>query len=212
MTKAILFIHDLNIPYDSYQKFIEDMNYIHKIHTHYFVLVGHKNDETKKITYKDWLKQAETELVQLLYAYNDVSIIGHGIGALIGSDLSHKYSMVQKLILVGPIIKMPKNITKQILKIPLSMTKTAYKMIKEKKDVIRKIKCPVLLIQGEQDEFVKLETIYQIFDTIKSPKSMVMVKKGKHQLFKEERVQIEACITTFLNKKRYKKKYDYQEL
>ena len=201
-----------------YKDFIEDINRIYKIDVHYFSLKGHGKKRVGKVRYKDWLKQSETFLADLCLSYDEIFIIGHGIGAIIGCYLSSKYNMVRKLVLLAPIFitsftSKKKKFIKMIQKAPLYTIHEVYKMLEEKRYTLEQISCPILLIHGQKDSFASVADSYVVIDTVESPKYFMIIKDGDHQLLKSnQRNQIEEYMVNFFNKKRYKKKYNYKEL
>ncbi len=218
MKRAILLICDLGCSYTDYKEFIEDINHIYKIDVHYFSLNDHEKKGIRKIRYKDWLKQSETFLVNLCLSYDEIFIIGHGVGAIIGCYLSSKYNMVRKLVLLSPLFitsftTRKKSVIKMIQKANLCTMCEVYKMIKEKKYVLTQIRCPLLLIHGQKDLFACVSDSFVVLDTVESPKYFIIIKDGDHQLLKsKEKNKIEEYMVDFFNKKRYKKRYNYKEL
>lgn len=232
MKKAILFLHGFNGSYDEYRDFIEDMNHNYKIDTHYFNLPGHGEERMGKVMRVEWMKRAEEEYLKLSTLYDEVYVIGHSMGGILGTYLVTKYPEIKKLILIAPafeIFNFKQNMKdmkessltkgtmesffKKLVTTSPYTFKELLKLVKDLRPLVPKIQCPVLLIHGESDEVVSIDASYRALDDIKSPKYFMIVKEGKHKLLDgPQRKEIEEEINIFLKKKNYRKKYDYKEI
>lgn len=234
MKKAILFIHGFNGSYEEYKNFIEAMNHTYKIDTHYFNLPGHGEDKLGKVERVEWLKMVEEEYLKLSTLYGEVYVVGHSMGGILGTYLVSKYPEIKKLVLVSPAFEMfnfkqnmkdikengvtkekgtMESFFKKLVSTSPYTFKELLKLVKELRPLVSKIPCPVLLIHGDEDEVVSIDASYRALDDIESPKSFMVVKKGKHKLLDgPKREEIEKEIYQFLHKKKYHKKYDYKEI
>ena len=133
--------------------------------------------------------------------YEKCSIIGHSFGGKIGLIYASKYN-TEKLILFGSPYK--KEITEITFKV--KMLKAMKKIIPSKKliahvnnditEEVKKIKCPTLIIWGENDTTVDKSNAYELEKLIKD--AGVIILPGTHYAYLENINQVNKIIENFL--------------
>jgi fermentation-respiration switch protein FrsA (DUF1100 family) len=58
------------------------------------------------------------------------------------------------------------------------------------RDQAAQIKCPILIIAGEDDELSPIENTYDLYDRIQTPKKLVVYEGGKHNMGPATSVQL----------------------
>lgn len=191
-------------------------------------LPGHgSRDGLKKVTYKHWLYAAEVATQELLNRCDKVYVIGFSMGGMIASYVASKYP-VQKLILLsasayylnpkqiiqemkGWIIEglrgelendtLYKLYRKKIINTPINATIEFAKTVYKTRPILKKVKVPTLIIQGECDGLVppkkSAEYIYKNINT--KDKQLYYFKNSKHYIWLgEERDELLKIIDYFL--------------
>jgi len=208
--KAILIIHgfaggtydeeelanylELNKYYDVYQ----------------FTLPGH-NRNLSKVKYQEWISASEKEVEWLIgKGYNNIYLIGHSMGGVIATYIASKYKEIKKLVLAAPafqylsVVKENLNITKSLqitpkviktyggdeivarfLKLNPGSIREFMSLVKHYYDYPRDVYCPVLIIQGKNDNLVPLSSSEYVYNTVKSKtKKLIYVKDLTHDVFR----------------------------
>ena len=75
-------------------------------------------------------------------------------------------------------------------------------LVKHYYDYPKKVLCPILIIQGENDDLVPTTSAKYVYDTVNSKvKKLVFVKSATHDIFKSKnRLEIYNLIEDFLKK------------
>ena len=213
--RAVLFIHGLSAKTEDNKYFLEAMKKYKNIDIYSFILPGHENDKITKCKRKEWLNKSEQELKKILKNYSKVTIVAHSMGTIIAVNLASKYKEVEKLVLIAPAFqfgsfKQNKKDLKNILKgnidknvgtgfegsfkkfieIPKSVMIEYYKMSTENRDNIPKIKCPTLVMHGEIDSVIPIESSKYVYNNLKCIKDLVIIKNVRHQVFKSNKKDI----------------------
>ena len=222
--KAILFIHGLSAKVEDNRYFLDEMKKYKNIDIYSFILPGHENDKVTKCKRKEWLNKSEYELKNLLKKYSKVTIVAHSMGTIIAINLASKYKEVDKLVLIAPAFqfgsfKQNKEDLKNILKgnidenigtgfegsfrkfieIPKSVMVEYYKMSTENRNNISKIKCPTLVMHGDIDNVIAIDSSKYVYDNLKCQKDLVIMKNVRHQVFKSiKKEQITKYIYNFI--------------
>ena len=213
--KAVLFIHGLSAKKEDNEYFIKRMKDYRNIKLFTFTLPGHENDMVTKVTNKEWLDKSEEELKKILTKYKKVTIVAHSMGTIIAINLASKYKEVEKLVLISSAFKFGsfkqntkdlKNILtkkvdndigngfegafKKFVEIPKSVMIEYRRLADKNKENISKIKCPVLLLHGDMDNVVSLESSKYLYDNLNCEKELVIIKNVRHQIFKSNKKEI----------------------
>lgn len=178
-----------------------------------FTLPGH-NKNLSKVGYEEWIMYSEEKLKWLIYnGYKNIYIIGHSLGGVISTYLATKYKEVKKLILAAPAfqyldmlgedtsvknsIKLAPTIFRtygggelfsRFLKLNISTTKEFTELIKKYYECPKKIKCPLLIIQGKNDNVVPISSSMYVYDNAQSKiKKLVFVGEVTHDVFRSKK-------------------------
>ena len=212
--KAILLIHGFAGGNYDYNSLGNDLELYSSFDVFTFTLPGHERMIIDKVTREDWIKKAEDEIEKIINAnYKEVYVIGHSMGGVIASHLASKYKEVKKLVLAAPafhylafkgdkidviesIKKLPnlfknyapEEVLSRIFKIPAPTIKEFMKLVEEHTKDIKDITCPTLILHGEKDDIVPVDSVQYVYDNIKS-KSVTLIELHSltHDLFVNDR-------------------------
>ena len=212
--KAILLIHGFAGGNYDYNSLGNDLELYNSFDVFTFTLPGHERMIIDKVTREDWIKKAEDEIEKIINAnYKEVYVIGHSMGGVIASHLASKYKEVKKLVLAAPafhylafkgdkvdviesIKKLPnlfknyapEEVLSRIFKIPAPTIKEFMKLVEEHTKDIKDITCPTLILHGEKDDIVPVDSVQYVYDNIKS-KSVTLIELHSltHDLFMNDR-------------------------
>lgn len=213
--KAVLFIHGLSAKKEDNEYFINEMKKYNNIEIFTYILPGHEDDKVTKSTRKEWLNKSEEELKKILKKYSKVTLVAHSMGTIIAVNLATKYKEIEKLVLISSAFRFGnfkqnkedlKNIIKgninedvgtgfegslkKLIEIPKSVMIEYYKMSNENKDNISKIKCPTLVMHGNIDSVIPIESSKYVYDNLRCIKDFVIIKNVRHQVFKSNKRDI----------------------
>lgn len=173
-----------------------------------FTLPGHEKKSFKTVKYTEWISASEKMLNTLVdYGYKDIYVIGHSMGGVIASYLASKYSCIKKVVLAAPafsymtttnktvdkikggIEALKKNDTDEVLtrflKLPVTSINEFMLLVKKYKDTYLKIKVPVLMIQGDKDTIVPMQSTVNVYNDLNViNKKLVIIKGGTHDIFR----------------------------
>lgn len=226
--KAILIIHGIaGGTYD--QEFLAHrLELIRNFDVYTFTLAGHDGLFKSNMKEEEWIKSAE-DMVKFLIenGYRNIYVVGHSMGGVIASRLATKYKEIKKIVLVSAAfrylafkngdfdliksIKKTKDIVQdyssdevltRLLKLPLATLHEFANLVKNNQEVLKDIKIPTLIIQGNCDNLVPLETGEFIYNSIPTQDKEILVYNGvNHDVFrgvKKEEITYE--IIKFLKK------------
>lgn len=222
--KAVLIIHGFaGGTYDE-EKLANFLERHAKLDVYSFTLPGHEKRTFKTVKYQEWIKESEDMLNRLMnYGYKDIYLIGHSMGGVIATYLASKYKRVKKLVLAAPafnylvandesnaIEKMKKGmdaiknndkdeILTRFLKLPLTSINEFVKLVKKYKKSYLEVKIPVLIVQGDMDTLVPLESSLNIYEELLSKKKKIVILKNiTHDIFREDSEKAFVEIEKFL--------------
>lgn len=223
--KAVLFIHGLSAKHEDNKYFISYMKNKKNIDFYTFILPGHEQEKMTKVNYKEWLKKSEEELNKILKKYSTITVVAHSMGAIIAVNLAYHYQQINKLVLLAPAfifgnIKQNKEDIKKIINRTVdedlgtgfegSLTKFKnvpfYNMIEyrkmalKSKKYIKFIKCKTLILQGDKDNLVSIDSAKYVYDNLNTKKEFVIINNVRHQIFKSnKKEQISKYIYQYIN-------------
>lgn len=231
--KAILLIHGFaggNYDYNSLANDLQ-LNMDYDVYT--FTLPGHDKTIINHVKENDWIKSSEKQIEILIErGYKNIYVIGHSMGGVIASHLASKYPEVKKLILASPafryftfkndkldIIKSVKqtpslfkdynveDVLSRILKIPFNTTLEFMKLVKDYSKDIKKVSCPTLILWGNKDKIVPLDSALYVYNNINTDKvNLYEIENITHDTFRNDRYnEIYDIIYKFLRSKKIKK-------
>lgn len=190
-----------------------------------FTLPGHEKN-LSKVERQEWITSSEEQIEWLIRnGYKKIYLIGHSMGGVIATYLASKYKEVKKLVLAAPafqylnVIKDDLNVSKslkiapkiikdygsdevvgRLLKFNLGVVKEFMIFIKEYYDYPKYVTCPILIIQGKNDNLVPKESSEYVFNKVKSKKKKIICLDGvTHDVFRtEKKEEIFKLVETFL--------------
>lgn len=214
--KAILLIHGFAGGSYDYNSLNNDLELYNNFDVFTFTLPGHEKMIIDKVTRKDWIKKAEDELEKIINAgYGEVYIIGHSMGGVIASYLASKYKQVKKLVLAAPAFHYlsfkgnkvdviesikrlpnlfknydPEEVLSRLFKIPVPTIKEFMKLVEEHTGDVKKITCPTLILHGDNDDIVPIDSVLYVYNNIQS-KSVTLIELHTltHDLFMNDRYE-----------------------
>lgn len=225
--KAILIVHGFVGSTKDQEPLFYELNHLMKFDVYNFLLPGH--DEVKyDVKYTDWLDCAKEKMDKLIsYGYKDIYVIGHSMGGVIASYLASVYpDYVKKLVLLAPAFDYLSTDKNKVMKVINSggkvlkdydlkaiiartfkatprMLKEFIKLVDVNKDVIYKVDTNLLLMHGNDDAIVPIESSKDIFNklTIKN-KTFYELDKVNHDIFNSSKTSlINKTIKEYLLKK-----------
>lgn len=190
------------------------------------LLPGHgtRPEDLNKVSYMDWVNSAIGAYNELLEKeFRSIYVIGHSMGALLALRLGELFgnisgivSTAAPIILKGiglkvlPLVKKFVKFVKKKGKIseyaydvwPINGISELIKLIKIVKKDLKSIISPTLIIQGEKDELVDLESAQYIYDNISSKhKQLIIIENAGHRLLQEgDLAEIYQIIADFIIK------------
>lgn len=154
--------------------------------------------------YHKWVERAKNEVAKAINENKEVYLVGFSMGGVIASHLASMYK-VKKLILISPAfhhfslenytniaIQTGKNLFTKEKKpsIPKKFYNSFMSCVKEYKNDITKVTCPVLIIQGDDDEIIPIRSSEWAYEQIPhSNKKCVFLHEGKHRILDDHKVK-----------------------
>lgn len=191
-----------------------------------FTLPGHERN-LSKVKYREWVDKSEEYIKRLIKNnYSDIYLLGHSMGGVIATYLASKYHQVKKLVLAAPAynylgtvddnvdlkktIVSSSNIIKtygkdeiisRFLKMNSAMIFEFMDLVKKYYDYPCEITCPVLILQGNNDDVAKPSSSRYVYDTVKSKKKTLIFLDGvTHDLFRSKKdALVFKIVDKFLN-------------
>lgn len=216
-TPVILTIHGFGV---RREKEMDDFIEYAKLHLYEVKTFNLFELDEEDHDYKKWVERAENALLEEIKNNRKVYLLGFSMGGVIASYLASKYS-VEKLVLIAPafihfnlenytniVINKGKKLFSGNDEIKPSMPKNFYgefmDCVKEHKNDIKHVTCPVLIIQGDEDEIIPVRSSSWGYDQIEhEQKQLIFLHKGKHRILSDEKVKEVAflLIDDFLHDK-----------
>lgn len=224
--KAILLVHGFAGGLYDYGTLANDLQLYLDFDVYTFTLPGHDKMVISKVKKEDWIKAAETQVETLIKrGYKKIYIIGHSMGGVIACHLAKKYPQVKKLILAAPafryfIFKKDKfdliaslkqapelikdytleGVLSRVFKVPINTALEFTKLVKEHYNDPKDITCPTLIIYGNNDKIVPIESPKYVHNNIKSTVNYFFTMDNvTHDIFTSpRREEITNMVTKFL--------------
>lgn len=226
--KAILLVHGFAGGTYDLEYIQNNLSLNKRFDVYSYTLPGHERI-LSKVKYTEWIKRSE-EMVEFLISngYREIYVIGHSMGGVITSYLASKYKQIKKIVLAAPafhylsVVKDDINfkdsvkastkviktytsddIIDRMLKLNVGATREFMKLVSECYDVPSNIDCPVLLLQGDNDNLVPITSSEYVYNTVKSKnKKMVILNEVTHDVFNNDRKEeIYNIVDNFLKHK-----------
>ena len=192
-----------------------------------FTLPGHKKN-LSKVKFEEWIKSSENMLNWLIdNGYHKIYLIGHSMGGVIATYLASKYKEVKKIVLAAPafhylnnegnhtgVIEPLKSVPKVIktyggdevisrmLKLNVSAIKEFKTLVENYYDYPKYVTCPLLILQGNNDNVVPLTSSKYVYDSVISKKKeIIYLDNTTHDLFcGENKKDIFNVVENFLKR------------
>ena len=230
--KAVLIIHGFVGTTKDEEALFYYLNHYRKYDVYNFVLKGHDR-LTNDISYQDWIDDATTHLNRLIsYGYKNIIVIGHSMGGVLASYLAANYpKYVKKLVLLAPaldylaygkgnlfeniktsfkIVKdysMAEVVGRTIKTSPVMLTQFM-KLVNNYQDILSKVKCPLLIMHGNNDAIVPCKSSEEVFKiALAKYKYLIILDNVDHDIFRSDKTDvIVQTIYSFLKNKQSIKK------
>lgn len=227
--KAILLIHGFAGGNYDYGSLGNDLELFSNFDVYSFTLPGHDKMIIDKVTRKDWIKKAEDEVQKLIdNGYTSIYVIGHSMGGVIASHIASKYKEVKKLVLAAPAFHYlafkgdkvdviesikkfpnlfknydPEEVLSRFFKIPIPTIREFMKLVYEHTNDIKDICAPTLIIHGDKDDIVPIDSVMYVYDNIASSSvTLVEITSLTHDLFINDRYDdVKKLIVDFFREK-----------
>ena len=212
--KAILIIHGFaGGTYD--EEYLQHrLELIKEYDVFSYTLPGHDGLFKSNMKEQDWIKSAEDMMDFLIKNnYKTIYVIGHSMGGVIATHIANKYEEVKKVVLIAAAFKFagfkeenfklieslkntpkimkdyPKDeIITRLLKMPISAVKEFANLVKNNEHNLETLEQPILIIQGNNDALVPLDTADLIYNTVPSKDKNILICDGvTHDVFRSEK-------------------------
>ncbi|MEI3116660.1 MAG: alpha/beta fold hydrolase [Merdibacter sp.] len=152
---------------------------------------------------KIWLSRAEEKIKECCQKQQPLYLVGFSMGGVIASYLASLYP-VDKLVLVAPAFtyldlsktagylrKGTKHLfhsdgSEEEITVPKSFYPAFVDIIKNCRDSIASVHCPILILHGDEDETIPLKSSLQAYEKIRhAQKRLIILHEGHHHLLSE---------------------------
>lgn len=171
------------------------------------------SEDENDCDWHEWVKRAEIVLKKAQSEKREIYLLGFSMGGVIAAYLATQYP-VKKLILIAPafihfnienytniviksasVLLSSKNEEVKKVSLPKSFYSSFLDCVKHLKSAISDVTCPVLLIQGDDDEVISTRSSEWAFNQIKhDQKRCVFLHGGKHRVLSDTNVNQEAFL------------------
>lgn len=234
--KAILLVHGFAGGVWDYGNLGNELQLYLDFDVYTFTLPGHDKFIISKVKKEDWIKAAESQLEALIRrGYKKIYIVGHSMGGVIACHLATKYKEVKKLVLAAPAfryfsfkndkfdliasLKKTPEIIKdyslevtlsRVFKVPIPTVLEFMSLVKEHHNDPKYITCPTLIIQGNNDKVVPVESAKYVHKNLKSSVNYLFIMNTvTHEVYTGKRHDETINITVkFLRNNYIPKKFE----
>lgn len=185
-------------------------------------LRGHAGNrqDLKGVKYQDWILSAEKALQKLLAKCDHIYLIGFSMGGLIALHLASKYKVAGVVTLNSPIYywdlkrillniiedireKKRENIKyylRSIGSFPLSALLNFRILLSKTKPQIKKVQCPVFVVQALEDDTVRKNSAQYIYKSTASNRKLIKYyeQSGHLILWSKAATEVIQDVQTFL--------------
>ena len=229
MKKAVLIVHGfVGSLYDN-EYLMNYLEYDKNFKVFAKTLPGHHtNDNYQKSEFTEWIRFMDLWIEEIInHGYKTIYIVGHSMGGVLACYLASKYSEIKKLVLAAPAFKYmtfdedefklthalknsPKllkyyskeDIISRAIQFPRSVIKEFMKLVDESQELPLKIKCPILIIHGTEDQIVPLKSSKNILEEFtNNNKELMILDNVTHDIFRSDKKdEVNLKVKNFLNR------------
>jgi esterase/lipase len=218
-TKAVLVVHGFSGSLYDNEILVNYLQTKKGFDAFAYTLPGHDHDRFKRVEYTEWTKFLDEKIDFLKRCgYRKIYVVGHSMGGVLASYLAVKHKEVKKIVLISAafnyialeqmkddLLKKNKNtkadydaVFYKIFRIPFRLVLEFIKFIKTYHEIIKKVKVPILILQGDKDEIVPSKTGEYVFNNVESKnKWYTKIKNVRHRVLvsdkKEEVTEYIYC-------------------
>ena len=215
--KAILLVHGFAGGNWDYGDLSNELQLYLDFDVYTFTLPGHDKSVISGVTYEEWINAACFQVDRLIkYGYKKIYVVGHSMGGVIASYLATRYKEIKKVVLAAPafrylsfdgekidlngignsIKKTPKlikaysleEVIARAFKMSLPASLEFSKLVKNHHNDPKNIDCPILIIQGLNDDMVPVDSSKYVYNSVKSKIKKVVYFEGvTHDIFQSDR-------------------------
>lgn len=209
--KAILIIHGFGGGTYDEEYLAHRLQLIKNYDVYTFTLAGHDGLFKPNMNEEEWINCCDDMIKFLIKnGYNSIYVIGHSMGGVLSSIMASRYKQVKKLVLISSSfkylsfkddsfdffgsLKKAKDVVgdysgdeviTRLLKMPLASLHEFANLVSNNQGVLKSIVVPTLIIQGNNDNLVPIETADYIYNNISSLKKEILIYDGvNHDVFK----------------------------
>lgn len=185
-------------------------------------LKGHSGnrEDMKKATYLEWIDSAERELIRLKKSGDEIVLIGFSMGGLIAFNLALKHDIKAIVTINTPIFfwsisQVLRNIADDLKNLRLNHLKRYFRakksspfsamiqfilLLRQTKPALKKIICPLMIIQAEDDDTVRRKSVDYIYKHVSSDrKKIIYFPEGGHLILESPIAEkVAGCVENFL--------------
>jgi carboxylesterase len=171
---------------------------------------GTNPENLRNTQIKEWMEKVEEAYDYIQEKCNLIIVGGHSIGGVISFLIAKSHEInglfaisapiairgIAPILapLIYPVVKFHKIDAEQFkkdtggkwvgyTKIPINIVKKINKLIKDMKEILSDISCPILLFQGRFDKQIKKKSMDYIYNTLKSlDKTKIWLKHNDHTI------------------------------
>lgn len=164
-------------------------------------LRGHGESSGEFFTYGYHEKQDVSEFLDYLqkqYSIYSVSLLGIAAGGSVGVKVAATDDRIRRLILVAPFADLRATFDRQTPWLPAGWRQRALQKAERIADfklselspqqLVKKIRCPVLILHGEKDNYIPFEDGKAVFAAAKQPKEFYPIAQANHRSVLQENV------------------------
>lgn len=163
----------------------------------------------------EWIARCEARMQEAFRQSSEVILVGFSMGGVIASRLASVFQ-VKMLVLVAPAFryldfeKVARSITRSVTGKPKdekpssAQTRAFREVVASCKDAVSRVRCPVLMIHGTDDEVIDPASSHEAFAKIPTEhKRLIYIEGARHRLLYDGQLEetADAIILDFLEGK-----------
>ena len=212
--RAVLIVHGFGGGTYDEEYLAQRLELVRNFDVYTFTLAGHDGLFKSNMKEKEWLKSADDMMEFLIKnGYRYIYVVGHSMGGVISAYLANKYKEIKKIVLIAAafqyleckdgkihVLKSLKKTTEltkdyskdeiftRILKMPIKAIKEFTNLVNNHGKCLQNITIPTLIIQGNNDRLVPLDTAEYIYNRIPTQEKKILIYNNvTHDVFRSNR-------------------------